>query len=150
MMYVAAIFLPLLGSIVAGLFGRFIGDRGAQIVTCTLLGVSAFSSALIFKEVAIDGNFVTIQLMHWIQSGTMDVSWALKFDTLTAVMMIVVTWVSFMVHVYSVGYMSHDPSIPRFMSYLSLFTFAMLMLVTADNLVQLFFGWKAWAWLPIC
>ena len=142
MMYVAAVFLPLLGSIVAGLFGRFIGDRGAQIVTCTLLGVSALSSALIFKEVAIDGNFVTIQVLHWIQSGTLDVSWALKFDTLTAVMMIVVTWVSFMVHVYSVGYMSHDPSIPRFMSYLSLFTFAMLMLVTADNLIQLFFGWE--------
>ncbi|MCA1906885.1 MAG: NADH-quinone oxidoreductase subunit L [Magnetospirillum sp.] len=141
-MYVAAVFLPLLGSIVAGLFGRFIGDRGAQIVTCTLLGVSALSSALIFKEVAIDGNYVTIQILHWMQSGTLDVSWALKFDTLTAVMMIVVTWVSFMVHVYSVGYMSHDPAIPRFMSYLSLFTFAMLMLVTADNLVQLFFGWE--------
>jgi NADH-quinone oxidoreductase subunit L len=142
MMYVAAIFLPLLGSIVAGFFGRALGDRGAQIVTCTLLGVSAALSAVIFKQVAIDGNAVTVPLMTWIQSGTVDVSWALKFDTLTAVMMIVVTWVSFMVHIYSVGYMSHDPSIPRFMSYLSLFTFAMLMLVTADNLVQMFFGWE--------
>ncbi|MBC7953483.1 MAG: NADH-quinone oxidoreductase subunit L, partial [Rhodospirillaceae bacterium] len=142
MQFVAAIFLPLLGSIVAGFFGRFIGDRGAQLVTCTLMGISAACAALIFKDVAIDGNSITIPLMHWIQSGTMDVSWALKFDTLTAVMMIVVTWVSFMVHVYSVGYMSHDPSIPRFMSYLSLFTFAMLMLVTADNLVQMFFGWE--------
>ena len=142
MLYVAAIFLPLLGSIVAGFFGRFIGDRGAQIVTCTLMGISAASAGLIFKEVAIDGHAVTYPLLHWIQSGTLDVSWALKFDTLTAVMMIVVTWVSFMVHVYSCGYMSHDPSIPRFMSYLSLFTFAMLMLVTADNLVQLFFGWE--------
>lgn len=142
MQFVAAIFLPLLGSIVAGFFGRFIGDRGAQLVTCTLLGISAACSALIFKDVAIDGNAVTITLLHWLQSGSLDVSWALKFDTLTAVMMIVVTWVSFMVHVYSVGYMSHDPSIPRFMSYLSLFTFAMLMLVTADNLVQMFFGWE--------
>ncbi|MBX9634645.1 MAG: NADH-quinone oxidoreductase subunit L, partial [Magnetospirillum sp.] len=142
MQFVAAIFLPLLGSIVAGFFGRFIGDRGAQLVTCTLMGISAACAALIFKDVAIDGNSITIPLMHWIQSGTVDVSWALKFDTLTAVMMIVVTWVSFMVHVYSVGYMSHDPSIPRFMSYLSLFTFAMLMLVTADNLVQMFFGWE--------
>ncbi|MEW5726518.1 MAG: NADH-quinone oxidoreductase subunit L [Pseudomonadota bacterium] len=141
-MYVAAIFLPLLGSIVAGLFGRFIGDRGAQIVTTTLLGVSAFLSVGIFVNVAIEGNAVTVPLLTWITSGTVDVSWALKFDTLTAVMMIVVTWVSFMVHVYSIGYMSHDPSIPRFMSYLSLFTFAMLMLVTADNLIQLFFGWE--------
>ncbi|NFV80112.1 NADH-quinone oxidoreductase subunit L [Magnetospirillum aberrantis] len=142
MQFVAAVFLPLLGSIVAGFFGRFIGDRGAQLVTCTLLGISAACSALIFKDVAIDGNAVTITLLHWIQSGSLDVSWALKFDTLTAVMLIVVTWVSFMVHVYSVGYMSHDPAIPRFMSYLSLFTFAMLMLVTADNLIQLFFGWE--------
>jgi len=142
MQFVAAVFLPLLGSIVAGFFGRFIGDRGAQLVTCTLLGISAACSALIFKDVAIDGNAVTITLLHWLQSGSLDVSWAIKFDTLTAVMMIVVTWVSFMVHVYSVGYMSHDPSIPRFMSYLSLFTFAMLMLVTSDNLVQMFFGWE--------
>jgi proton-translocating NADH-quinone oxidoreductase, chain L len=142
MQFVAAIFLPLLGSIVAGVFARFIGDRGAQIVTCVCMGISALCAGLIFKDVAIDGNAVTITLLHWIQSGTLDVSWALKFDTLTAVMMIVVTWVSFMVHVYSVGYMSHDSSIPRFMSYLSLFTFAMLMLVTADNLVQLFFGWE--------
>ncbi|CAA7611809.1 NADH-quinone oxidoreductase subunit L [Magnetospirillum sp. LM-5] len=142
MMYIAAVFLPLLGSIVAGLFGRFIGDRGAQLVTCTLLGVSAAISGLIFKSVAIEGNAVVIPLLNWIQSGTVNVSWALKFDTLTAVMMIVVTWVSFMVHVYSVGYMSHDPSKPRFMSYLSLFTFAMLMLVTADNLIQMFFGWE--------
>ncbi|MBI2235965.1 MAG: NADH-quinone oxidoreductase subunit L [Magnetospirillum sp.] len=104
--------------------------------------MSAACAALIFKDVAIDGNVVTIPLLHWIQSGTVDVSWALKVDTLTAVMLVVVTWVSFMVHVYSVGYMSHDPAIPRFMSYLSLFTFAMLMLVTADNLVQMFFGWE--------
>jgi NADH-quinone oxidoreductase subunit L len=142
MTYIAAVFLPLLGSIVAGIFGRFIGDRGAQLVTCTLLGISAAISGMIFKDVAIGGHAVTYPLLNWIQSGTVDVQWALKFDTLTAVMMIVVTWVSFMVHVYSVGYMSHDPDKPRFMSYLSLFTFAMLMLVTADNLVQMFFGWE--------
>jgi len=142
MQFVAAVFLPLLGSIVAGLFGRFIGDRAAQIITCTFLGIAAACSALIFKDVAIDHHAVTIPLLTWIKSGTIDVSWSLRFDTLTAVMMIVVTWVSFMVHVYSVGYMSHDHSIPRFMSYLSLFTFAMLMLVTADNLLQMFFGWE--------
>ncbi|MBI5165085.1 MAG: NADH-quinone oxidoreductase subunit L [Magnetospirillum sp.] len=141
-MYVLAIFLPLLASLVAGLFGRTLGDRGAQIVTCGAVGTSALLSIPIFLTVAMEGHAVTITLLSWIQSGTVDVSWALKFDTLTAVMMIVVTWVSFMVHVYSVGYMSHDPSIPRFMSYLSLFTFAMLMLVTSDNLVQLFFGWE--------
>ena len=142
MIYIGAVFLPLLGSIIAGLFGRFIGDRGAQLVTCTLLGISAVLSAIIFKVIALDGNSITVPLLHWIRSGGFDVMWALKFDTLTAVMLVVVTWVSFMVHVYSVGYMSHDKSIPRFMSYLSLFTFAMLMLVTADNLVQMFFGWE--------
>jgi len=141
-MYVAAVFLPLLGSIVAGLFGRFIGDRGAQIVTCLLLGCSAALAVPIFLSTGLEGHAVTVPLLTWIQSGTVDVAWSLRFDPLTAVMMIVVTWVSFMVHVYSVGYMSHDTSIPRFMSYLSLFTFAMLMLVTADNLVQLFFGWE--------
>ena len=142
MLYVAAVFLPLAGSFVAGLFGRLIGDRAAQVLTCLLLGVSAACSVSIFTNVALEGHSVTVPLISWIQSGTLDVTWALRFDTLTAVMMVVVTGVSFMVHVYSVGYMSHDPSIPRFMSYLSLFTFAMLMLVTADNLVQMFFGWE--------
>ena len=141
-MYVAAVFLPLLGSIVAGLFGRFIGDRGAQIVTCLLLGVSAVLAVPIFISAGLEGHTVVIPVLSWIQSGSIDVAWTLRFDPLTAVMMIVVTWVSFMVHVYSVGYMSHDTSIPRFHSYLSLFTFAMLMLVTADNLIQLFFGWE--------
>ncbi len=141
-MYVAAIFLPLIGAAVAGLFGRWIGDRGAQIVTCGLVGVSALLSVPIFISVAIQGNAETVPLFTWIQSGSLDVWWALKYDTLTAVMVVVVTWVSFMVHVYSIGYMHHDPGIPRFFSYLSLFTFMMLMLVTADNLVQLFFGWE--------
>jgi NADH-quinone oxidoreductase subunit L len=93
-------------------------------------------------DVVINGHTQTVQLLSWIVSGDLNVSWALRFDSLTAVMLIVVTWVSFMVHVYSIGYMSHDPNIPRFQAYLSLFTFAMLMLVTADNLVQLFFGWE--------
>jgi NADH-quinone oxidoreductase subunit L len=142
MIYVAAVFLPLLGALIAGLFGRFIGDRGAQIVTCLGLGISACLAVPIFTDIALGHQSITIPVLHFIKSGTVDVWWSLRFDTLTAVMMIVVTWVSFMVHVYSVGYMSHDTSIPRFMSYLSLFTFFMLMLVTADNLVQLFFGWE--------
>ncbi|MCW8862444.1 MAG: NADH-quinone oxidoreductase subunit L [Rhodospirillales bacterium] len=150
-MYTAAIFLPLLGSLIAGLialFGpeeehaRHRSDRIAQIVTCGGLLLSLLFSIIIFAEVALGGQPVTVQLFTWIQSGGLDVSWALRFDTLTAVMMIVVTGVSAMVHVYSVGYMHHDSSIPRFMSYLSLFTFFMLMLITADNLLQLFFGWE--------
>ncbi len=142
MIFIAAVFLPLLGSIIAGLFGRQIGDRGAQIVTCALLGVSAILAVFIFNDVALEGHNALVPVAAWIQSGNLDVAWSLRFDTLTAVMTVVVTWVSFMVHIYSVGYMSHDPSVPRFMSYLSLFTFAMLMLVSADNLVQLFFGWE--------
>ena len=141
-MYVAVVFLPLLASIIAGFFGRVIGDRAAQLLTSSALGLAALCAALIFQAVAIDGHEQTIHLMTWIQSGDLNVDWSLRFDTLTAVMLVVVTGVSFMVHVYSIGYMSHDHSIPRFMSYLSLFTFAMLMLVTADNLVQLFFGWE--------
>ena len=141
-MITATVFLPLLGAMVAGLFGRFIGDRGAQIITCGLLLVSAVLAGLIFNKVALGGHPETILIADWIQSGTVNVTWSLKVDTLTAVMLIVVTWVSAAVHVYSVGYMSHDTSIARFQSYLSLFTFAMLMLVTADNLVQMFFGWE--------
>ncbi len=141
-MYAAVVFLPLLGSIIAGFFGRKIGDLGSQIVTCVGVGLSALLSVLIFIEVVVNGHTLTVPLLTFIQSGDIHVEWALRFDTLTAVMLIVVNWVSFMVHVYSIGYMHHDPSVPRFQSYLSLFTFAMLMLVTADNLVQLFFGWE--------
>ena len=142
MIYVLTVFLPLLGAAVAGLFGRVIGDRAAQIVTCGLLLVSAVLAGVIFQRVALGGHPETVVLANWIQSGTFSATWSIKVDTLTAVMLIVVTWVSSAVHVYSVGYMSHDTSIARFQSYLSLFTFAMLMLVTSDNLVQMFFGWE--------
>ncbi|MEO5373075.1 MAG: NADH-quinone oxidoreductase subunit L [Alphaproteobacteria bacterium] len=141
-MYVAVVFLPLLASFIAGFFGRALGDRGSQLVTCAGVGASAFLSVAIFIDVALNGQARTVELFTWIRSGTFDVSWALKFDTLTAVMLLVVNSVSFMVHVYAIGYMHHDPSIPRFMSYLSLFTFFMLMLVTSANLVQMFFGWE--------
>jgi NADH-quinone oxidoreductase subunit L len=150
-MYTAAIFLPLVGFLIAGTLALFTpedekkrkaNDRLAQIVTCTGLLISAALSIAIFFDVGLHGNAKTVHLFTWIQSGTFDVSWALRFDTLTAVMMIVVTGVSSMVHVYACGYMSHDPNIPRFMGYLSLFTFCMLMLVTANNLLQLFFGWE--------
>ncbi|BBK42834.1 NADH:ubiquinone oxidoreductase subunit L [Allostella vacuolata] len=141
-MFAAAIFLPLLGAIVAGFFGRWIGDRGAQIVTCAGLLASMVLGWFILYSVGFRGEARTVELFTWISSGAFEVSWALRFDTLTAVMVFVVTTVSAMVHVYSVGYMSHDHSIPRFMSYLSIFTFFMLMLVTADNFVQMFFGWE--------
>ena len=139
---IAAVFLPLLGAFVAGFFGPWIGDRGAQIVTCGALLISAVLGAFLFDAVGLHGQGFERELFTWIDAGKLQVSWALHFDTLTAVMVMVVTLVSAMVHVYSVGYMAHDSSIPRFMSYLSLFTFFMLMLVTADNFVQLFFGWE--------
>jgi NADH-quinone oxidoreductase subunit L len=141
-MHAAIVFLPLLGAAIAGFFGKWIGDRGAQLVTSILVGLSALLSVLVFIDVIGSGHTLTVPILSFITSGDFKVDWSLRFDSLTAVMLIVVNWVSFMVHVYSIGYMHHDPSVPRFQSYLSLFTFAMLMLVTSDNLVQLFFGWE--------
>jgi NADH-quinone oxidoreductase subunit L len=139
---VAVVFLPLLASFIAGFFGRQIGDRGAQIVTCGAMLISAVLGIATFVSVALNENNHTVQLLSWIEAGDLQINWALRLDTLSAVMLVVVTVVSAMVHVYSIGYMAHDASIPRFMSYLSLFTFFMLMLVTADNFVQMFFGWE--------
>jgi len=137
------VLLPLLAAAIAGLFCRVIGDRPAQIVTCAALLIAAALSVLVFVRIGFGPDkLLVVPLSSWMNSGTLDINWSLRVDTLTAVMLIVVTGVSSMVHVYSVGYMEEDPSIPRFMSYLSLFTFFMLMLVTADNLVQLFFGWE--------
>jgi NADH-quinone oxidoreductase subunit L len=141
-MHVAAVFLPLIAAFIAGFFGRWIGDRGAQLVTCLALVVSAVLGAIVFWSVAFGGHARTIELLTWINAGDLEVHWALRYDTLSAVMVAMVTLVSAMVHIYSVGYMAHDKSVPRFMSYLSLFTFFMLMLVTSDNFVQLFFGWE--------
>ncbi|MGH7014293.1 MAG: NADH-quinone oxidoreductase subunit L [Stellaceae bacterium] len=141
-MHVAAVFLPLIAAFIAGFFGRWIGDRGAQLVTCLALVVSAVLGAIVFWSVAFGGHPRTIELLTWINAGDLQVHWALRYDTLSAVMVAMVTLVSAMVHIYSVGYMAHDKSVPRFMAYLSLFTFFMLMLVTSDNFVQLFFGWE--------
>ena len=141
-MYEAIVILPLVGALVAGLLGRFTGDRGAHLVTCGAMVLSTVFGLVLFHDVAIQGNVRVVDLFTWIRSGSLEASWSLKFDTLTAVMVLVVTVVSTMVHIYSIGYMSHDPHNPRFFAYLSLFTFAMLMLVTADNLVQMFFGWE--------
>ncbi|MCG8596467.1 MAG: NADH-quinone oxidoreductase subunit L [Kiloniellales bacterium] len=141
-MDVIAVFAPLLGAAIAGLFGSRIGDRGAQLLTCGLMLLSGFFSILIFKTVVVDGETWTTEIFTWIDSGTFEVSWALRIDTLSAVMLLVVSNISALIHIYSIGYMSHDKSIPRFFSYLSLFTFFMLMLVTADNFLQMFFGWE--------
>ncbi|MFQ3622336.1 MAG: NADH-quinone oxidoreductase subunit L [Acetobacteraceae bacterium] len=142
MLEVGAVFLPLIGAVVAGLLGRTLGDRGAQIVTIGCMTLATACGTALFLDVAFLGNARTVELATWIASGSLEASWALRFDTLSAVMVGMITLVATLIHVYSVGYMSHDRSIPRFMAYLSLFTFAMLMLVTSDNLLQLFFGWE--------
>ncbi len=140
-MYDLIVFLPLFGFLIAGLFGPWIGARGAEYVTTGLLAVSFVLAWFAFFQVA-EGATAHVLVANWFTSGKLAVNWALRIDTLTAVMLVVVTTVSFLVHVYSIGYMHEDPSRPRFFAYLSLFTFAMLMLVTSDNLVQLFFGWE--------
>ncbi len=142
MLYQAAVFLPLLGAILAGLGGRSLGVRASQMVTCVLMLMAAAISVWLFMDVALAGNAGMIELAPWISSGDFSVSWSLRYDTLTAVMVAVVNIVSSMIHIYSVGYMEKDPHKPRFFAYLSLFTFFMLMLVTSDNLIQLFFGWE--------
>ena len=142
MLYAALVFLPLAAAAIAGFFGRLIGDRGAQLVACGAVSLSAVLSMVAFYDVAILGNTARVVLFTWFDSGAFDVSWVLRIDTLTAVMLIVVNVISALVHWYSIGYMAHDPGIPRFFAYMSLFTFAMLMLVTADNFLQLYFGWE--------
>ena len=141
-MDVMAVFAPLMGAFVVGVFGRSLGDTVSAWVTTALVLYAAVCSVMLFQDVALAGHVRTIYLAEWINSGDFKVNWALRFDTLTAVMLVVVNGVSSMVHIYAIGYMSHDKSIPRFMAYLSLFTFCMLMLVTADNLLQMFFGWE--------
>jgi NADH-quinone oxidoreductase subunit L len=141
-MYQAIVFLPLLGAIFAGFVGRLVGVRASEVVTTSLVLVTALISWFAFYQVGIQGHEERIELIRFIDSGSLQTSWALRIDTLTAVMLVVVTTVSGLVHLYSIGYMDEDPHRPRFFAYLSLFTFAMLALVTADNLLQLFFGWE--------
>lgn len=141
-MYHAIVFLPLIGFLIAGLFGRLIGARASEIVTTTLLMVAALLSWVAFFQVGFGSGTTRVQVATWVASGDLRVDWAFRVDTLTAVMLVVVNTVSSLVHLYSIGYMHEDPSRPRFFAYLSLFTFAMLMLVTSDNLVQMFFGWE--------
>ena len=136
------IFLPLLAALIAGFFGKRIGNKASQITTSLLVSISAFLSIYVFYDVIVNNYSNNIVIAKWITSGMLDVNWSIKIDQLSAVMLVVVTLVSAIVHIYSIGYMSNDPHQPRFMSYLSLFTFAMLVLVTSDNFLQLFFGWE--------
>ncbi|EZQ16628.1 NADH-quinone oxidoreductase subunit L [Aquamicrobium defluvii] len=142
-MYQAIVFLPLIGFLIVGLFGTSLGAKASEYITSGLVVVSAALSWIAFFSVGFsDAETFTVPLLRWLQTGGLDAAWALRIDTLTVVMLVVVNTVSALVHIYSIGYMHHDPHRPRFFAYLSLFTFAMLMLVTSDNLVQMFFGWE--------
>jgi NADH-quinone oxidoreductase subunit L len=141
-MLAALVFLPLIGCVIAGLGRKLIGARAAMVLTTSLLFVSAALAVWVFVDVAFLGNEQTVRLARWFDVGSFIANWTLHADTLTAVMLVVVTSVSALVHLYSIGYMDHDPDKARFFSYLSLFTFAMLMLVTSDNFMQMFFGWE--------
>jgi len=141
------LFAPLVGALIAGFTWRLIGETGAQVAATAMLFLSCLLSWVVF--LGFDGETYTVPLFTWIESGTLFTDWAIRVDRLTAIMLIVITTVSALVHLYSFGYMAHDDNFkegesyrPRFFAYLSFFTFAMLMLVTADNLLQLFFGWE--------
>jgi len=136
------LFLPLLAAFISGFIGKFIGDRSSEIITSLFTSISAILSIIVFYEVISQNYENNLIIATWINSGSINVNWSIKIDALSSVMLVVVTLISSLVHIYSIGYMSHDPHKPRFMAYLSLFTFAMLTLVTSDNFLQLFFGWE--------
>ena len=141
-MYLVIIILPLLGSIAAGFFGRKIGVNGAQFITCSAVIITTMLAVIAFFEVGLNNIPVSIQVFRWIDSESLNVSWGFHFDSLTVSMLIPVLFVSSLVHIYSIGYMSHDPHNQRFFSYLSLFTFMMIILVTANNFLLMFVGWE--------
>ena len=145
-MYQAIVFFPLIGFLIAGLLSFSPNnskvDKAAQFITASLISIVALMSTFAFIAHINDHSVVHIKLFDWIAVGTFVVSWSIYVDPVTRIMLIVITSVSALVHIYSIGYMSHDNSKPRFMAYLSLFTFTMLALVTADNFLQLFFGWE--------
>lgn len=141
-MYSLIILLPLMASLVAGLFGRYLGYRGAAFITTASVLISTIFSVVAFYEVALSGVTCSLQYHHWFPQEMFDPHWGFYFDTLTVVMLLVVNIVSTLVHLYSISYMWQDPHLPRFMCYLSCFTYFMLMLVTSDNFVQMFFGWE--------
>nr|CAD2223006.1 nad5 [Tethya minuta] len=141
-MYILVLLVPLLSAIISGLFGRRIGTKGAGVLTSSCIVISAIVSYYIFYETILNSSVTYIKLWRWFDSELLTTYFGLQFDSLTSTMLIVITSVSALVHIYSIGYMSGDPHIPRFMSYLSLFTFLMIVLVTSDNYIQLFIGWE--------
>ena len=141
-MYLLIILLPLISALTSGLFGRYIGREGSKWITTSSIFVTFLMSCVAFYEVALAGSPCYFEVMTWIDSEMFSTSWGFLFDSLTVVMLVVVTCVSTLVHLYSTEYMGGDPHLPRFMSYLSLFTFFMLILVTADNFLQMFVGWE--------
>nr|WCH57720.1 NADH dehydrogenase subunit 5 [Hypnea musciformis] len=141
-MYLNIILLPLVGALFSGFGGRWIGSKGSCILTTSCVGIAAVLSGIAFVEVGLAGNTIHIILESWMESGVFSVHWGFLFDTITVTMLIIITWISTLVHLYSIGYMAFDPHRPRFMCYLCVFTFFMLMLVTADNLLQMFLGWE--------
>jgi NADH-quinone oxidoreductase subunit L len=143
MLYALAVFAPLGGAIIAGLLGRFIGDKAAVGFSIAGMVIAAICGPLSFFQLTGGASPGVLDLGNWIEAGRFHVEWALRYDTLSAVMVAMVSFVSMLIHVYSIGYMGHETRPKyRFFAYLSLFTFSMLMLVTADNLLQLFFGWE--------
>ncbi|MEX0627009.1 MAG: NADH-quinone oxidoreductase subunit L, partial [Cucumibacter sp.] len=156
-MFQTIVLFPLLGALVAGLLGRSIGHRASEIITSGLLAITALLSWIVFIQFLVGATAelsleageavaaaepIKHELFRWIQAGDLDLRWIVRVDALTVVMLVVVTTVSSLVHIYSIGYMAEDPHRSRFFAYLSLFTFFMLMLVTADNFLQLYFGWE--------
>ena len=137
----AVIFLPLFGAII-GYLGGSLFKYFSEIVTSLLVSISAALSILLFWNGIQNNTYGNYKIFEWISSGNFIANWSINIDPLSSIMLVVVTFVSALVHIYSIGYMSHDPHKPRFMSYLSLFTFSMLVLVVSDNFLQLFFGWE--------
>lgn len=143
-MYLLSIFAPFIGSALAGLGGRFFGFRGSWLVSTVFMSFSFFLSILIGYEVLIQGCPVSIDLGAWFIASSISAHWGIHVDSLTVCMMFTVTLVSLCVHIYSYDYMNTDPHLPRFMSYLSLFTGFMLFLVSADNMLQMLVGWEGY------
>ena len=141
-MYLFLVFLPLIGALSAGFFGRYLGESVSSHITVFGVFVAFISSLFVFYEVGFCGNVTYLVLVPWVDLGLFSVQWGFQFDSLTVVMLLVVTSVSFLVHLYSIAYMAGDPHKSRFISYLSLFTFFMLILVTSDNFLQIFVGWE--------
>ena len=137
----AIVFLPLIGSIF-GYLGRSINKFFSEVFTSLLVSISGILSIIVFWKGIQNNSYNNYQIFEWLSSGDFVANWSINIDPLSSVMLVVVTFVSALVHIYSIGYMSHDPHKPRFMSYLSLFTFSMLVLVVSDNFLQLFFGWE--------